>query len=40
VAAHDLARALGLTLVRGTDDDLVSDMSFHGSLLDERPAVV
>ena len=25
--------------VRGPDDDLVSDMSFHGSLLDERPAM-
>jgi hypothetical protein len=39
VASDDLAGALRLSLVGGVDDDLVSDMSFHGSLLDERPAV-
>jgi hypothetical protein len=39
VASDDLARPLRLTLVGGPDDDLVSDMSFHGSLLVERLAV-
>ena len=40
VTTDDLTGPLGFALVGGPDGDLVSDMSFHGSLLDERPAVV